>query len=124
MSRISSYANPAILSCALVSSARASDALAEPMTRSTAAIGAKMYEGRATALNAFTYSGLIADMKTTLSLVEDVCDPQQTAESANRQAMGGVRASRRQHCSSWSVPSPDVYVEAGELNFARLHGRR
>ncbi|WP_156795743.1 hypothetical protein [Bradyrhizobium icense] len=123
MSRISSDANPAILSCAVVSSARAGDALAEPMTRSTAAIGAKMYEGRATAL-AFTDSGLIADIKTTLSLVEDVCDPQQTAEIANRQAMGGVRVSRRQHCSSSSVPSPDVYVEAGELNFARLHDRR
>ncbi|MFG3594266.1 hypothetical protein [Bradyrhizobium sp. RDI18] len=89
MSRISSDANPAILSCALVSIARAGNALAEPMTGSTAEIGAKMHEGPATALNALTDSGLVPDIKTTLT-VKDACDPQQTAEIANRQAMGGA----------------------------------
>ncbi|WP_065756351.1 hypothetical protein [Bradyrhizobium paxllaeri] len=90
MSPISSDANPAILSFALVSIARAGDAFAEPMTRRTAEISAKMHEGPATALDALTDSGLVADIKTTLS-VKDACDPQQTAEIANRQAMSRAR---------------------------------
>ncbi|WP_161855429.1 hypothetical protein [Bradyrhizobium sp. CCBAU 051011] len=89
MSPISSDANPAILSFALVSIARAGDAFAEPMTRSTAEIGAKMHEGPATALDALTDSGLVPDIKTTSS-VKDACDPQQTAE-INRQAMSRAR---------------------------------
>ncbi|NEU94266.1 branched-chain amino acid ABC transporter substrate-binding protein [Bradyrhizobium sp. UFLA 03-164] len=114
-------AGAAFLFCALASTARASDvhiAVAGPMSGNSAAFGAQMRNGAATAVEALNASGLLPDTKVILSIADDACDPKQAVAVANKLAMAQVRLVVGHFCSSSSIPASDVYAEAGIIQLS------
>ncbi|UFW71330.1 branched-chain amino acid ABC transporter substrate-binding protein [Bradyrhizobium sp. WU425] len=113
--RIHRLAAAALLSVALSSSARAKDvyiAIADPMTGSTAALGAQIRDGAAAAVDSINASGLLPDTRLILRIADDACDPKQAVAVANRLTTDGIKLVVGHFCSSSSIPASDIYAEA------------
>jgi len=114
-------ASAAILCCALVSAASAADvsiAVAGPMSGSSAAFGKQMRDGATAAVDALNASGLLADTRIVLSVVDDACDPKQAVAVANKLTIDRVRLVVGHFCSSSSIPASDIYAEAGIIQIS------
>ncbi|WP_245309609.1 branched-chain amino acid ABC transporter substrate-binding protein [Bradyrhizobium retamae] len=121
ISRITTAASAAFLSCALASTAPAADvniAVVGPMTGSTAALGVQMRDGATAAVDALNASGLLPGIKVILSVADDACDPKQAVAVANRLTMDQVKLVVGHFCSSSSIPASDVYAEAALIQIS------
>jgi len=105
----------ATLSFATASRADTKVAAIGPMTGPQASIGEQMRRGAEMAVKDINAKGGVLGSPLKLTVADDVCDPKQATNVANRVADAGVVFVDGHYCSSASIPASAVYAENGVL---------
>lgn len=90
-------------------------AVAGPITGQYAAFGEQMKRGAEMAVADLNRVGGVNGMKIRLEVGDDACDPKQAVAVANSFVSKKVSFVAGHFCSSSSIPSSEVYAEAGIL---------
>ena len=87
--------------------------IAAPITGPNAAVGAQLKNGASQAAEDLSKSGEIKGMTFSVSVGDDASDPKQGVSVANKFASDGVKVVVGDYNSGVSIPSSDVYQDAG-----------
>ncbi len=87
--------------------------LGAPITGPNAAVGTQMKNGAEQAIADFNAAGGILGEKAELAFGDDASDPKQGVSAANKFSGDGIKAVVGHYNSSVSIPSSEVYEEAG-----------
>src|SRR3954467_1487289 len=89
--------------------------VAGPLTGGSAAFGAQLKNGTEQAVEDINAAGGIMGQKLQLSVGDDVSDPKQGVSVANKFAAEGIKWVVGRFNSGVSIPSSEVYQEAGAI---------
>jgi branched-chain amino acid transport system substrate-binding protein len=101
------------LAFATAASAQIKIGVAEPITGPNAAFGAQLKNGTEQAVEDINAAGGVMGQKLALSTGDDVSDPKQGVSVANKFAAEGIKWVVGHFNSGVSIPSSEVYQEAG-----------
>ena len=87
--------------------------VASPVTGNSAAFGAQVRNGAVQAVEDINRAGGVKGQKFALSVGDDASDPKQGVSVANKFASDGVKMVVGNFNSGVSIPSSDVYLDAG-----------
>ncbi|MDP4025974.1 branched-chain amino acid ABC transporter substrate-binding protein [Methylobacterium sp. NEAU 140] len=101
---------------ALLTGAQAADVklgIATPITGPNAAVGANIKNGATQAVEDINKSGVLKGTTLVVAVGDDASDPKQGVSVANKFASDGVKMVVGDYNSGVSIPSSDVYLDAG-----------
>ena len=112
---LSGIALSASLALAVPAAAQIKVGVAGPITGNNASFGAQLKNGTEKAVEDINAAGGILGQKIQLSIGDDASDPKQGVSVANKFVGEGVKLVVGHFNSGVSIPSSEVYQEAGVL---------